>query len=122
MTDEQTNGTHVAYCGIKCHECGPFKACKQDSDELRAEVALCWSQALAREFKPDELNCMGCCSDAGPHFCFTQTCPVRICARGREAETCAHCPDYPCELLEAFFETMPYARTALEELRKEVIS
>ncbi len=109
----------IAYCGINCDECGALAATRNNDNAKRAEVAREWSQKFGMEMKPESINCMGCPSE-GPLFFYCDMCDIRKCARGKGVATCAHCGDYPCEKLEAFFKMAPESKGWLEEIRKEL--
>ncbi len=87
-----------AYCGINCAECPAHLAYVNDDDKLRRETVEKWNSP---EFpvSVDNIDCAGCKSD-GPHFTFCSKCTIHACASKRGVETCAHCEDYGCDILE----------------------
>ncbi|MBD3285511.1 DUF3795 domain-containing protein [candidate division WOR-3 bacterium] len=106
----------IAYCGINCAECPAYLAHKNDDDELRAVTAEKWSKAYNSDIKPEYVNCDGCTME-GRHVGYCSKCGVRKCASAKGAQNCAHCPDYPCETLEAFLKMAPRVKENLEEIR-----
>lgn len=106
----------IAFCGVNCAECGAYIATKAGDDDKKAEVAREWSQKFGAEIQPEVINCMGC-SSSGPVFFYCAMCDIRKCTMERKLPNCAHCEDYACEKLEAFFEMSPENREWLEKIR-----
>ncbi len=107
----------VAYCGLNCEECPAYLAYKNDDDNLRKEAATKWGSP---EFpvKPADVNCGGCKMKGDPMFKFCSTCTVKACASKRGVETCAHCDDYGCDVLEEWLSHAgDESRQRLENLR-----
>jgi len=55
---------------------------------------------------PDERTCRGCKLgyESGERALSKAKCEIKVCCfRERELETCADCPDYPCEILGKFW-------------------
>jgi hypothetical protein len=110
----------LAYCGLDCNECEAKYATEVNDDERRREVAVHWTALYDIEIEPQAINCMGCKSDAGLRFYLCEKCPVRRCARRRRVETCAHCPDYPCDRLDFVFRIAPGARQRLDQIHRRL--
>jgi hypothetical protein len=108
----------IAKCGIVCTECPAYIATKKNDDALRAETARKWSEMFKADIKAGDINCVGCQSEAGPLFSYCGTCEIRKCVRAKTASTCAACPEYSCQKLDAFLAQVPEARAVLEGLRK----
>jgi hypothetical protein len=89
-----------AYCGIDCSECPARLVHLNNDDKLRQETIKKWSTP-EYSVTEDTLDCEGCKSD-GLHFAFCSSCTVRACASKRGVETCAHCDDYGCDILEEY--------------------
>ncbi|MFW9767278.1 MAG: DUF3795 domain-containing protein [Candidatus Thorarchaeota archaeon] len=107
----------MAYCGLNCAECPAYLAWKTDDDKLREKQVVEWSSP-DYPLTVDDINCAGCKTDGEPKFKFCGTCTVRACAGERGVETCAHCRDYGCETLEAWFKMAgDEARQKLDNLR-----
>jgi hypothetical protein len=109
----------IAKCGLVCSDCPAYIATKNNDDTLRDETAKKWSAMFNADIKPSDINCDGCQSEGPRLFQHCNECEIRRCAREREVETCADCPDYSCEKLDAFLAQVPEARKVLEELRKK---
>ena len=89
-----------AYCGLDCAECSAYLGYINDDDKLRRETVEKWNSPRY-PVTVDTIDCAGCKSD-GPHFSFCNDCTVRLCANKRGVETCAHCSDYGCDILETW--------------------
>jgi hypothetical protein len=109
----------IAYCGVKCGECGAYLATKNNDEVKRSEVAKEWSQKFGAQMQPEVINCMGCTSE-GPFFFYCNMCDIRTCASNKGLENCAHCDDYACETLEAFLKMSPENRKWLDEIRDDL--
>lgn len=59
-------------------------------------------------------DCDGCRSGTGRVFSGCVNCEIRICATGKNLDSCAFCGQYPCELLNEHFARDPGSRTNLE--------
>jgi len=106
-----------AYCGLDCSECPAHLAYVNDDDRLRQDTVAKWTTP---EFPVtvDTINCAGCKS-GGPHFSFCEKCSVRLCASEKNVETCAHCPEYGCDVIEEWLSHAgESARNTLEDIRK----
>jgi hypothetical protein len=108
MTDQIT-----AYCGLICNDCQAYIATRQNDTEKLKSLALEWYQV---EDNPTFCLCDGC-NVAGRKNAHCSECGVRACAIAHEVVNCAHCPEYGCETLTAFFEYVPTAKENLERIR-----
>ena len=109
----------IAKCGIVCSECPAYIATQKNDDTLRAETAKKWSEMFKSDIKAADINCDGCPSESPRLIKYCSTCEIRKCAREKKLATCAACPEYSCQKLDAFLAQVPEARKVLEELRKE---
>ena len=100
-----------AYCGLVCSDCEAYKATMNNDNELRAKVAEKWSTP-DWPLRIEDINCEGCKSNV--IMSFMVDCTTRNCAKERDVETCAHCDDYICDILEKHLEM------AGEEMRKNL--
>jgi hypothetical protein len=50
--------------------------------------------------------------------CGAPNCAIRICAKAREVEVCALCPDYPCEKIKTFAQSEPLLLHDGERIQK----
>ena len=109
----------IAFCGLECHQCGAFIAALENDDQKRREVAELWSKEHNADIQPKDIHCVGCTSDEGILFQYCQQCEIRICGKTRAIENCAHCDEYACDKLEAFFTMVPEAKLRLDTLRSK---
>ncbi|MFC2027657.1 DUF3795 domain-containing protein [Chloroflexota bacterium] len=108
----------MAFCGVRCDECDTYIATKSDDNTKKQEIANRWSRQFNTEFKPEQMNCVGCKSESGPLFFYCNMCQLKQCDQQKGVLTCAHCGDYGCENLEQFFKISPENKHILDELRK----
>ncbi len=108
----------IGACGIVCSECPAYIATQNDDDALRAKTAEEWSAMFHADIKAENINCDGCPGDGPRLFAHCLECEIRACARKKKLSTCAACPEYSCQKLDAFLAQVPEARKTLEELRK----
>jgi hypothetical protein len=107
----------IAYCGLDCSECSAFIATQTNDLEQKRKIAERWTKELKIEFRPENIECMGCKSDRVSGWC-TKICRVRPCAEARVVRTCADCEDYLCGKLKEFLSNEPKAATNLEQIKK----
>ena len=91
----------IAYCGLNCEECEAYIATINNDDKLREKVAKEWSIANEVVITKEMINCEGCRTD-GKKFPFCDTmCPIRICGKEKQMETCGDCKNLKtCEKLK----------------------
>ncbi len=78
---------YAAYCGLYCGAC-----CSMIIHEKQAGE----ESALQMETPQGEQPCAGC--DAP----YQQNCEFIVCNKNHGTESCAFCPEYPCERIIAF--------------------
>lgn len=110
----------ISMCGLDCASCPAFLARKTNDQALRVKTAAEWSVQYHSDIKPDDINCVGCLVREGVHVGHCGECELRACGFAKGVKTCAHCPDYPCAMLEKFLEMVPPARANLEEVRRSL--
>jgi hypothetical protein len=78
-----------------------------------------------RKYNPDEVLCRGCKLgyESGIRNINRARCKVKICCfKERTLQTCADCVDYPCDILQAFYDRKGYQgkryRESIEFIRK----
>jgi hypothetical protein len=108
----------IAYCGLVCTDCGAYIATQHDEDKKRKEIAEEWTKNYHHDFKPEDINCMGCIPVTGKHVGQCGVCEVRKCGQEKQVINCAYCDDYACEVLGKYFEMAPVMKANLEEIRK----
>jgi hypothetical protein len=125
----QKRGKHmsemISYCGLVCQTCPIFLATrvenKAEQARRRVEIARLCKEQYGMKYEPEDItDCDGCRTEGGRLFSGCKNCPIRNCARPQGLENCAHCADYVCGKLEAFFATEPTAKARLEEVRSSI--
>lgn len=112
-----------AYCGLACDTC-PVHLATLEQDEslrynMRRDIAEKCSTLYHRIFLPEEINnCDGCSSATGRLFRGCLNCGIRTCARERKLESCAWCPDFACEMLQAHLAVDASAKKRLPVIRE----
>jgi len=107
----------ISYCGLKCHDCGAFRATQNNDDKLREQVAGLWSKQYNARLSAEDINCDGCTTRSDTLFRHCRVCKIRKCAVETGVASCADCGNYACDTLESFFRMVPEARITLEGLR-----
>jgi hypothetical protein len=109
--------TLIAACGLDCAQCEAYQA-TQAHDLLALEaVAEKWSkQYNAPGMTAESILCDGCMLE-GRKIGHCAECQIRGCVAARGLQNCAACPEYACQLLSAFLQPIPQARTNLDSLR-----
>jgi hypothetical protein len=115
----------VAYCGLVCQTCPIYLATREEDKEeqarRRVEIARLCREQYGMNYEPaDVTDCDGCRTEEGRLFSACQNCAIRKCARQKGLEDCAHCTDYVCGKLEAFFATDPAAKARLDQVRSNI--
>ena len=109
----------IAYCGLVCTECPAYAATQAGDMEALKRVAAQWSEEYNASFTAEDCLCDGCTSGSERLSSYCRSgCEVRACAMARGVVNCAHCDDYGCEKITAFFNFAPDAKAALEEIRQ----
>lgn len=109
----------IAYCGLVCSDCGAYIATQADDLAGLERVVAEWTQAYgATGLTVESVRCDGCLGTDGRKVGHCSECEVRLCALGRNVHNCAHCTDYECAKIEAFFGFVPDARTRLDGIRQ----
>ena len=111
-------GKILSMCGLDCAACPALIARKTDDDALRARTAAEWSKQFSVEFKPEDINCVGCLKVKGVHIGHCGECEIRKCGLARKVKNCALCRDYPCETIGKFLANVPPAKANLDEVRR----
>jgi hypothetical protein len=103
----------VTYCGLHCELCAERSRIPQRAAALREAMAEegwpFWAQTLSGfgEFWTflENLQSGGCpgCRAGGGY----PECQIRLCAQDRGLELCCHCPDFPCDHVEALGTRYP---------------
>ena len=107
----------IACCGLDCSKCDARKATIDNDDELREKVAREWSILNNVEITKDMINCVGCRIE-GVKFPFCESmCPIRICCKKNEFDTCSNCDKlHDCEKIKMVISTNQEAKERLEKI------
>jgi hypothetical protein len=108
----------LSMCGLDCAACPAFIAHKNNDQALREKTAGEWSQMYHVEFKPADIDCVGCVKVKGVHIGHCGECEIRKCALGRKVKNCGLCGDFGCETISKFLANVPPAKANLEEVRR----
>jgi hypothetical protein len=108
----------IAYCGLVCTDCGAYIATQNNDNEKRREIAEEWTRNYKHDFRPEDINCVGCIPTEGPHVGQCGVCEVRKCGQEKGVINCAYCDEYACDVLGKYFEMAPVMKANLEEIRK----
>jgi hypothetical protein len=108
----------IAYCGLVCTDCQAYIATQANDVEALERMA---ANARAEFNMPDvtveSVMCDGCLTESQRLCGYCFECQVRACGMARGVLNCAHCDDYACDALEAFWDMAPAARTTLDSIR-----
>lgn len=115
----------ISYCGLTCQTCPIYLATRQENKEeqlrMRSEIVKLCKEHYGINYRLEDItDCDGCRTEGGRLFSACKSCQIRKCAREKEVENCAHCTEYACEKLEAFFGTDPAAKTRLDEIKRGI--
>jgi hypothetical protein len=108
----------IAYCGLICTDCLAYIATQADDDKQRKEVAQKWTVKYKRDFKPEDINCVGCLTVTGKHVGNCSVCQIRNCGQSKGVINCACCSDYICGELGKFFEMVPACKKTLDAIKQ----
>jgi hypothetical protein len=123
VSDFFTAQNMIAYCGLICDTCPIHRATLEPDSSNKASmrteiVTICNEKYGIKISLADITDCDGCRADTGRIFSQCQECEIRKCAKQKDLENCAACNDYPCKILEKFFQDDPDARNRLEMIRR----
>ncbi len=111
----------VSYCGLVCETCPIYVATREpDKDKqakMRAEIAEMCTKHYCVNYEASDINDCDGCGGRGRLFFGCDGCRIRNCAVARGIENCAHCKEYICGELEAFFIKDPDARVRLNAIK-----
>ena len=110
----------IAYCGLVCTECAAYIATQANDREQLEKVAAQWSVEFNATPTADDCMCDGCLATTDRHIGHWDECKIRACAIEKGVRNCAHCTDYACDELKAFFAFAPEAQTTLEQVRQNL--
>ena len=83
----------IACCGLDCKSCEARLATVNNDEALRVKVAKEWGEMNQMEFKPEWINCEGCCMDGCKTYYCSDLCKIRLCVKQKGYETCGDCAE-----------------------------
>ena len=89
MKDQEKS---ISYCCFSCDgDCNIYKATKANDISQKTEIAKKWSQQYGKQYKAEDVYCLGCKTDS---FAICKVnCTVRECALEKGVDSCAHCKE-----------------------------
>jgi hypothetical protein len=109
--------SNFAYCCLDCPTCDLFIATRDNNNKLKAEVVQKWKIKTDKNFKLEDLNCLGCKSETLAFFC--KDCTVKKCAVRKGLPTCAHCDNLDsCD--QHLWKEFPWIKEKAIKLKKEL--
>jgi hypothetical protein len=113
----------IAYCGLVCTDCEAYVATQaNDLAALERMAARAREQFNKPDLTIESAMCDGCLSNSERLCGYCFECQVRACGMERGVVNCAHCSDYVCDKLEAFFGMAPDARVTLDGIRAGMLA
>jgi len=106
----------ISACGLDCFSCECRIAYLAGDEAKKAEIATSWSKRYQTELSREDIKCDGC-MEGKVHFNWCDRCPIRSCVVKKGYQSCAECPDFPCENNSWLYEQVPAAKAAIEKLR-----
>ena len=105
----------IAYCGLICTDCEAYIATQaNDVAALGRMAARAREEFNMPDATVETAMCDGCLSYSGRLCGYCCQCQVRACALDRGLVNCAHCVDFGCDTLQAFWQMAPEARATLD--------
>lgn len=113
----------IAYCGLICADCEAYIATQaNDLVTLERLAARARKEFGLADITAEATMCDGCRSNSERKCGYCAQCQVRACAVGRDMINCAHCDNYGCQTLEAFFAMATEARATLDGIRAGLVA
>jgi hypothetical protein len=108
----------IAYCGLICTDCLAYIATQANDNKKRKAVAEEWTKKYKHDFKPEDINCVGCIVTDGKHVGHCGMCQIRKCGQEKGVINCAYCSDYICDELGKFFKMVPACKKTLDGIKQ----
>jgi len=105
-----------APCSIDCQVCDCYIATQADDKEARLRMARSFKENYGKDIDPDTIVCDGCTAE-GRHIGFCAECSIRACAFGKGYQTCAECPEMPCDKGQFIWKTNSQSLANLRRLQ-----
>lgn len=94
---------NLSVCGLDCSQCPAYLAQQNNDDALRKKTAAEWSKQFQHNFKPEDINCVGCHQKDGAHIGHCDVCSLRLCSFNKQVANCNVCPEIDaCPNITAF--------------------
>ena len=122
------DANYICYCGLYCINCAVKVKVEPAAKNLYQEMKNAGFEEImpmipgAKGFWPflksmaDDGVCISCREGSG-----NPGCTVRSCAKEKNIEMCALCPDYPCATFDRFFMGYPILKHDNALLREQGI-
>jgi hypothetical protein len=107
----------IAFCGLVCSQCPAYLATQRNDESLARQTAKEWSATYGLNVTVEDVWCDGC-TVGGRKCAHCGECEIRACGTAKQVLNCGHCPDYPCDKLNAFFKMVPMAKQTLDGVRR----
>ena len=86
----------LSRCGYRCDLC----AARSDDPEIRQKLVDGWYKYFGHQnYTAENVRCDGCLHDG---LLADKNCPVRACVIKKGLKNCAHCIEFPCDMLERY--------------------
>lgn len=92
----------IAACGNYCGGCTDYLAYVKNDEKLKKKLAEELSKQFSMDIKPKDVGCLGCHGPISKRWC--ASCHIKRCTQEKGILTCAFCSDFPCEILEEYYE------------------
>jgi hypothetical protein len=107
----------IAFCGLDCATCEAYRVTQAEDEPGKLALLEKWRvEYQSPEMEISAVTCDGCHATVRLGG-YSSQCGVRACAIACGYQTCADCPDYACETLEAILSMAPQARSNLDSIR-----
>ena len=103
-------------CGLFCGDCEIYIAYSTNNLPSKKRIAREYGESMGISISPEQVKCLGCKGTSSSVW--RTRCQLRVCAEEKGVEFCYQCRDYPCDNLQAFYETHPQARENLRTISK----
>jgi len=113
----------IAFCGLRCDQCGAYLATIKNDDNLREKTAKEWNKrynADGREpITEKDINCLGCLSETGPIYRHCKECGVRKCGLARKVKNCGLCSDYKtCQTIKSLHKVITDGKIVCDKIHQ----
>ena len=92
--------TITGRCGFRCDLCPAYTG-NVHSPRDKQRVSDVWFTYYGFRIPPAQIHCDGCRDESPDAARIDDKCKVRACTITRNLDTCANCPQYPCDELNS---------------------